>query len=113
MPTLDGCPILSPYGRSLFMASNRPGGHGGLDVWVATRPSTDEPFGAPENLPAQINSSADDFCPTPLRGNRLLFVSRRTTDVSCGMGDNLSHPPEPGPRLAGAAAPRLRAGRSQ
>src|SRR5215210_2547525 len=51
-PSLDGCPILSPDGKSLFMASNRPGGQGGLDIWVARRGSTDEPFGAPENLPA-------------------------------------------------------------
>jgi WD40-like Beta Propeller Repeat len=86
-PSLDGCPILSPDGRSLFMASNRPGGHGGLDIWVARRESTGEPFGAPENLPAPVNSAADDFCPTPLRGGRLLFVSRRTTGESCGMGD--------------------------
>ena len=85
--SLDGCPIQSPDGRSLYMASNRPGGHGGLDIWVARRSATDEPFGAPENLPAPINSASDDFCPTPLRGNRLLFVSRRVTDQSCGMGD--------------------------
>jgi hypothetical protein len=86
--SLDGCPILSPDGRSLFMASNRPGGQGGLDIWVARRDSVDQPFGAPENLPAPINSAADDFCPTPLRGGRLLFVSRRVTEgVTCGMGD--------------------------
>jgi WD40-like Beta Propeller Repeat len=85
--SLDGCPILSPDGRSVYMASNRPGGHGGLDIWVARRSDTDEPFGAPENLPAPINSAADDFCPTPLRGDGLLFVSRRVTDQSCGMGD--------------------------
>ena len=87
-PSLDGCPILSPDGRSLFMASNRAGGKGGLDIWVAQRDSVDEPFGAPENLPAPINSAADDFCPTPLRGGRLLFVSRRVNEgVTCGMGD--------------------------
>jgi hypothetical protein len=86
-PLLDGCPILSPDGKSLFMASTRLGGHGGLDIWVARRESSDAPFGAPENLPAPINSTADDFCPTPLRGGRLLFVSRRTTAESCGMGD--------------------------
>ena len=85
--SLDGCPILSPDERSLFMASNRPGGHGGLDIWVARRESADEPFGAPENLPSPVNSAADDFCPTPLRGGRLLFVSRRATGVSCGLGD--------------------------
>jgi hypothetical protein len=86
-PFLDGCPILSPDGRRLFMASNRPGGHGGLDIWVATRPSRNAPFGAPQNLPEPVNSAADDFCPTPLRGDRLLFVSRRVTAESCGMGD--------------------------
>jgi hypothetical protein len=85
--SLDGCPILSPDGRSLYMASNRPGGHGGLDIWVAHRADTDQPFGAPENLPAPINSAANDFCPTPLHGKRLLFVSNRVTDESCGMGD--------------------------
>ena len=86
-PSLDGCPIQAPNGRSLFMASNRPGGHGGLDIWVAYRDNVDEPFGTPENLPAPINSASDDFCPTPLRGGRLLFVSRRATAESCGMGD--------------------------
>jgi hypothetical protein len=86
-PSLDGCPVLSPDARDVYMASNRPGGHGGLDIWVAHRSDTDEPFGAPENLPEPINSASDDFCPTPLRGNRLLFVSRRVTEQSCGMGD--------------------------
>ena len=85
--SLDGCPILSPNGKSLFMASNRPGGHGGLDIWVARRARVDAPFGAPENLPAPINSAADDFCPTPRHGGHLLFVSRRATAQSCGMGD--------------------------
>ena len=86
-PSVDGCPILSPDGRSLYMASNRPGGHGGLDIWVAHRDGAGEPFGEPENLPAPINSAANDFCPTPLRGKRLLFVSNRQTAESCGMGD--------------------------
>ena len=86
-PALDGCPIQSPDGLSLYMASNRPGGHGGLDIWVARRASTDAPFGAPENLGAPINSAADDFCPTPVRGGGLFFVSRRTTGESCGLGD--------------------------
>src|ERR671919_1315915 len=85
---LDGCPIQSPDGLSLYMATNRLGGHGLLDIWVARRETVHSPFGAPENLPAPINSAADDFCPTPLRGGRLLFVSRRVTEgVTCGMGD--------------------------
>jgi hypothetical protein len=86
-PFLDGCPIQSPDGLSLYMASNRPGGEGLLDIWVARRESTDAPFGTPENLGKSINSAADDFCPTPVRGGGLFCVSRRSTAASCGLGD--------------------------
>jgi Tol biopolymer transport system component len=72
----DGCPILSPYDDSLYFASNRPGGQGGLDIWVAHR--SGDGWGAPVNLGPGINSAADDFCPAPARGNRLFFVSKRT-----------------------------------
>jgi WD40-like Beta Propeller Repeat len=86
--SLDGCPIQSPDERSLYMASNRPGGLGGLDIWVAQRDSPDEPWGAPVNVGAPVNSPADDFCPTPIRGDGLYFVSRKVVPgVSCGMGD--------------------------
>jgi len=85
---LDGCPIQAPDGLSLYMASNRPGGKGGLDIWVATRASASDAWGAPVNLPEPINSAADDFCPTPINGDRLLFVSRRVVPgVTCGLGD--------------------------
>ena len=85
-PSLDGCPILSPDGLSLYMASDRPGGRGGLDIWVARRASPNAPFGAPVNLPPPINSASADFCPTPVRGG-LYFVSRRATSGSCGLAD--------------------------
>lgn len=73
----DGCPILSPDGLSLYLASNRPGGLGGLDIWVAHRRNTHLGWGPPVNLGAPVNSAADEFCPTPVRGKRLFFVSRR------------------------------------
>jgi hypothetical protein len=69
------------------MASNRPGGQGLLDIWVSNRESTDDPWGAPENLGAPVNSAADDFCPTPVRGGGLFFVSREANTGSCGLGD--------------------------
>lgn len=75
--SLDGCPIQAPDGLSLYMASNRPNGLGGIDIWVAHRSSTDVGFGTPVNLGAPVNSEADDFCPTPVRGKGLYFVSRR------------------------------------
>jgi hypothetical protein len=83
---VDGCPIQSPNGLRLYMASNRPGSQG-LDIWVARRTSTDAPFGAPTNLGAPVNSAADDFCPTPVPGGGLYFVSRRAIAGSCGLGD--------------------------
>jgi hypothetical protein len=86
-PFLEGCPIQSPDGLSLYMASNRPGGQGLLDIWVARRGSTSAPFGAPENLGPPVNSAADDFCPTPVRGGGLFFVSREALPGSCGLGD--------------------------
>jgi len=83
----DGCPIQSPDGLNLYIASNRPGS-AGLDLWVAHRASTDDTWGNPVNvndeLGADLNSAADEFCPTPVRGNGLFFVRRPS---SCGLGD--------------------------
>ena len=93
---LDGCPAPSPNGLEFYMASNRltdsegREGMGGIDIWVSRRSSVDAPWGEPENLGAPVNSSADDFCPTPQRdGKGLFFVSRRTLpDGShCGRAD--------------------------
>ncbi|MDQ3381852.1 MAG: hypothetical protein M3546_16310 [Actinomycetota bacterium] len=85
--SLDGCPIQSPDGLSLYIASNRPGGLGGLDIWVANRASTTAPYGAPENLGEPVNSAADDFCPTPVGKKGLFFVSREALPGACGQGD--------------------------
>jgi WD40-like Beta Propeller Repeat len=84
-PSLDGCPFASPDGLSLYIASDRPGGLGGLDIWVAQRERRDDPWGAPQNLGAPINSAADDFCPSPTRGRLFLFVSSRPG--GCGASD--------------------------
>jgi hypothetical protein len=78
---LEGCPIESPDGHYLFMASNRSGN---LDIWAAYRASKGDPWGAPSRLPEPVNSDADDFCPTPLTGGRLMFVSRRSNNI-CGV----------------------------
>jgi WD40-like Beta Propeller Repeat len=84
-PFNDGCPIQAPDGLSLYIASNRPGSLGGQDIWVAHRETTDDPWGLPEHLPEPVNSSVDDFCPTPVQGHGLFFVSRRyIPGVSCG-----------------------------
>jgi WD40-like Beta Propeller Repeat len=90
-PFQDGCPIQSPDGLSLYIATTRPRFAGDtrtdLDIWVAKRATVDASWGAPVNLGAPVNSTADDFCPTPVRGKGLFFVSRRATAASCGLGD--------------------------
>ncbi|MEX0856188.1 MAG: hypothetical protein WD056_01345 [Gemmatimonadota bacterium] len=53
-------PLLSPDGSQLYLMSNRPGGLGGMDIWVSTM--VDGAWGEPENLGAPINSPAMDHC---------------------------------------------------
>lgn len=81
-PFNDGCPILSPDGLSLYMATNRPGGQGGLDIWVAHRESTTAGWAAPIALPPPINTADNEFCPTPLRGRGLFFVRAPRTSMT-------------------------------
>ena len=81
----EGYPILSPDGLSLYLVSDRPGGFGALDILVARRTHKDDPWGAPENLGLPINSSANDWSPTPVPGNGLFFVSTRAG--GCGLDD--------------------------
>jgi hypothetical protein len=85
----DGCPIESPNGRSLYFASTRPGTLGGNDIWVAHRRRPRDAWGTPERLAEPVNSAANDFCPTPLDGRRLLFVSERPGDATCNAGPGL------------------------
>lgn len=90
-PVADGCPIESEDGLSIFIASPRPGGFGSNDIWAADRDSIDSPWGAPRNLGEPINTASADFCPTPVMGRWLFFVSERPGDgtgpAPCGGGD--------------------------
>ena len=84
---LDGCPFISHDGKTFYMASTRAGGLGGIDIWVSTRASEDDPWGAPVNAGAPVNSTSNDFCPTISRdGHRFYFVSNRPG--GCG-GDDI------------------------
>jgi hypothetical protein len=82
---LDGCPIASRDGLRLYIASTRDGGFGGIDIWVAERASRDDPWRQPVNLGPQINTEHNEFCPSPGRGGRFMFVSNRPG--GCGGAD--------------------------
>ena len=81
----DMCATETPDGLTLYISSNRPGGMGGLDIWVARRASSGDPFDAPVNMGAPVNGTGNDFCPSPVRGNRLYFNSSRAG--GCGALD--------------------------
>lgn len=86
---LEGCPSVSPDGLSLYFASNRLGGYGGLDIYVSHRAHQHGAWGPAANLGSTVNTAGDEFCPTPLRDRHtLLFVStRQDLAVHCGLAD--------------------------
>ncbi len=83
----EGCPFISPDGKAFFIASNRAGGLGGLDIWVSTRASTDDAWSDPVNVGAPINSAASDFCPTIGRDGKTFFFAS-TRAGHCGETTN-------------------------
>jgi hypothetical protein len=53
---------------------------------MSTRDTVDDPWGAPVNVGAPVNSAANDFCPTlAFDGTRFFFVSTR--EGGCGLAD--------------------------
>ena len=59
-PSEDSAPYISADGLELYFFSNRPGGFGGFDAWLATRPTAGDPWGKPSNLGLPVNSSFTD-----------------------------------------------------
>jgi hypothetical protein len=67
-------PSLSRDSLAIFFASNRPGGEGDLDIWLATRRAAGNAFAAPRPV-AGLNSSAMDLDPALTPDDRELFFS--------------------------------------
>ena len=90
-PANDGCPIETADGLSLIFASSRVGSLGSNDIWATDRDSLTSPWGEVRNLGVPIITSSNDFCPTPVYGRSLFFVSERPGDgkgpTPCGGGD--------------------------
>jgi hypothetical protein len=58
----DARPSISPDGLLLFFDSTRPGGYGGMDLYVITRPTLSDPWGEPMNLGPLVNTSTAEEC---------------------------------------------------
>lgn len=69
---------LSSDGNTLYFASTRRGGFGKADIYVATRASRQQPWGAASNLGPQINTDAFEAFATPSPDGNVLYFNRST-----------------------------------
>src|SRR5262249_20059293 len=73
----EGRAALSSDRLSVIFTSDRPGGLGGSDLWMATRASSDDDFGLATNL-GELNGAAADIDPSLSEdGLDVLFASSR------------------------------------
>ena len=70
-------PFIAPDGSYLLFDSNRPGGHGGYDLYISWR-KHDESWGKPVNLGERINTEyAENRAYVSPDGKYLFFTSNR------------------------------------
>lgn len=76
----DGDPFLSPDGKSLYFISTRhrfaEAGNDDFDIYMVSR-DTHGAWGAPERLPAPVNSDSSELLPSLDRAGNLYFGSDR------------------------------------
>jgi len=66
-------PAFSPDGRQLYFDSDRAGGFGGTDIYVAE--AIGFGFSVPRNVGSSINSKGDEWAATPTGSGTLIFAS--------------------------------------
>lgn len=77
----DCHPAISIDGDKLFFSSNRPGGQGGMDIYVSYR--VGESWSEPVNLGAGVNSTGNEAFPFIHADNSLYYAS---TGLAGGQG---------------------------
>jgi outer membrane protein OmpA-like peptidoglycan-associated protein len=78
-------PSISPDGRKLFFASDRPGGMGGLDIWMSKKESNGF-WSFPENLGKNINTPGNELSPFIHPDNQSIYFSSEG-HANMGKGD--------------------------
>ena len=78
-------------GRFLYFGSDRPGGYGGIDLWVSEK--TGDAWGEPVNLGPQINTSGDENRPfVTVDGQELWFDAFNRPDQIPGILRSIRQP---------------------
>lgn len=70
----DSQPSISADGKTLYFASNRPGGKGGIDIYMTQKMISGE-WGAPINLGDSINTAYDEKSPFIHSDSQTLYFS--------------------------------------
>jgi len=70
----DSAPSISPDGKALYFASNRPGGYGGIDLYVAYK-NDQGVWEEASNVGEQINTAGDEQTPFIHADNQTLYFS--------------------------------------
>ena len=96
----EGCPIESPDAQYLYFMSTRDGGLGSLDIWRAHWNPALQAWDPATNLGDVVNSTAAEYCPTPLPGKWLLFVSSQQNSEDCTECAPMPVPPAGSPPAA-------------
>jgi Tol biopolymer transport system component len=73
----EGRAVLGPDGLSAFFSSERSGGRGGPDLWMALRTQRQQPFLLLINLSALNSSESDQDVALSSDGTELFFASAR------------------------------------
>lgn len=79
---LETTASITPDGKTIYFASNRPGSIGGLDIWKIEQ-KADGTWSAPSNLGPEINTKANEDAPFIHPDQKTLFF---TSDGSSSMG---------------------------
>jgi peptidoglycan-associated lipoprotein len=70
----DGSPAFSRDGKTLYFASNRAGGAGGIDLYRTNMDASGR-FSKPVNMGRDINTAGDEMFPYVAEGGKLYFAS--------------------------------------
>jgi hypothetical protein len=73
-------------GLELIFTSDRPGGLGGLDLWLSTRDTTRDLWTEPINLGPPVNGALNERSPALSTDGKTLFFSSNRPG-GCGLGN--------------------------